>query len=89
MTQSSHKPGLNAPSYSNPEDITHKFEKDINGRMLAVMRTYSMKAARAAKAAQELLETLEVIEKWMSGYGTKTQSEMREVARAAIAKAGL
>lgn len=33
-----------------------------------------------------LLKTLEQVERWMSGYGTATQSEMREVVRAAIAE---
>lgn len=33
-----------------------------------------------------LLKTLEQVERWMSGYGTATQSEMRAVVRAAIAE---
>lgn len=37
-------------------------------------------------AAPILQETLEQVERWLSSYGTKTQSEMREVVRAALAE---
>lgn len=57
----SHIPAQNAPCYSNPDGVTHSFEKDINGRMICVMRTYSIKAARIAKSAPELLAALELL----------------------------
>lgn len=48
-------------------------ERDANARLIA--------------AAPQLLAALERIERWASGYGTATQSDMREVARAAITSA--
>lgn len=101
MTQSKHTPGLNAPCYSNPEGVTHKFEKDVNGKMLAVMRTYSMKAARTATAAPELLEALEAILARLNGeydhpslvkFGPldiNGDADVTALAEAAIAKAGV
>lgn len=38
-------------------------------------------------AAPDMLETLEKVERWASGYGTATQSEMRQWVRTAIKKA--
>lgn len=43
--------------------------------------------AQLAAAAPDLLEVLRWVERWMSGYGTASKSEMREVVRSAIAKA--
>jgi hypothetical protein len=43
--------------------------------------------SRARKAAPEPLDMLRQVERWMSGYGTATQSEMRERVRAALTKA--
>lgn len=39
-------------------------------------------------AAPELLAALEAVDRWMAGYGTATQGDIRErIVRAAIAKA--
>lgn len=35
-----------------------------------------------------VLTTLQNVERWMSGYGTKTQSQMRQEVRAALEDAG-
>lgn len=38
-------------------------------------------------AAPDMLTALQMVDRWASGYGTATQSEMRQWVRAAIAKA--
>jgi hypothetical protein len=43
--------------------------------------------ARLIAAAPDMLNQLRAVERWMSGYGTTTQSAMREKVRATIAKA--
>lgn len=43
-------------------------------------------AARLIAAAPDLLSELEAVERWMSGYGTATQGEMRQRVRATLAK---
>lgn len=84
--QSNHKPGLNAPSYSNQEGVTCSFEKDVNGRMLCVMRTYSMKAAYVAKAAPDLLATFQKVYDLLEA-GKIPHNHVMEEMVAVIAKA--
>lgn len=76
-----HKPALNAPCYSNPEGMTHSFENDVNGKMINVLRTYSLDRAKMAQYAPELLEALSEI------LTTPNSPEAQDMAHAAITKA--
>ena len=66
--------------------------KPVPGQVVAITDPANTKAQEKANAsliaaAPDLLVALESVERWMSGYGTKSQSEMRQVVRAAIAAA--
>lgn len=55
---------------------------DGNGAMIAA-------TAGLLAASHDMVDMLVQVEHWMSGYGTATQSEMREKVRSVLRKTGL
>jgi hypothetical protein len=94
MTQTKHTPGpLSVHKYQHeiePGEFVFRWSvlENAGTKNERVIADYLDEAnAALIAAAPDLLGMLQRVEKFMSGYGTKTQSEMREEIRAAIAKA--
>lgn len=56
-------------------DVSHRIE---------MSQTEALANARLIAAAPKMLQKLEHVVAWMSGYGTKTQNEMRDEVRSII-----